>query len=374
MKKKIFRAQSIQQALAQVKEVLGEDAMILSTRKLPRSPSSPYTRQMFEVEAAVSGSPGRIKKDVVEKNAARDQSADVYGGIKEELLSIKDLISLVGFGSGLQNMICAYPGTQSLFASLLRSGVSEQMVTFILQNALYAMDKDKIPETEKGAALKKYVIKQFVRQIETRDFFDLPSDPGHPHVAVFVGPTGVGKTTTIAKLAAELSLKRKKRVGLVSIDNYRIGAYEQLKAYASIMGLMSVSAFTRKDLEKALLNMGRMDVVLIDTAGHSHSDSVRMNEATQMINGNFNMSVHLVLSVTTDFEDMKQAARAFSSLKPDSYVFTKIDEARRCGKIVDQISQMKLPVSIVTNGQKVPEDLIVPDVSKMLGIVLGTEA
>ncbi|MEA2060975.1 MAG: protein FlhF [Thermodesulfobacteriota bacterium] len=373
MKKKIFRAQSIQQAVTQVKEALGEDAMILSTRKLPRSVSSPYTRQMFEVEAAVSDSSSQVKKDILEKAVSRDQSADGYGGIKEELLSIKDLISLVGLGSGFQNMICAYPGTQALFASLLRSGVSEQMVTFVLQNALYAMDKDKIPETDKGAVLKKYVLRQFVRQIETKDFFDLPSDPGHPHVAAFVGPTGVGKTTTIAKLAAELSLKRKKKVGLVSIDNYRIGAYEQLKAYASIMGLMSVSAFTRKDLETALLNMSRMDMVLIDTAGHSHSDNVRMNEATQMINGNFNMSVHLVLSVTTDFVDMKQAARAFSSLKPDSYVFTKIDEARRCGKILDQISQMKLPVSIVTNGQKVPEDLIVPDVSTMLGIVLGTE-
>ena len=377
MKKEIFRAASIQQAVLQVKEALGEDAMILATRKLPKSPSSPYTRQMFEVEAARAGetegghrtgrNPGKIEAP---GQYAPDRE---YRDLRQELDSIKDLISFAGFGTGLQRMICAYPKSQALFASLLRNGVSEGQVTFFLQNALAAMAKDGVGEEKKADLLKTYVLKEFLGQVDTKSFFDQPVKPGQPHAAAFIGPTGVGKTTTIAKLAAELSLKQKKKVGLVSIDNYRIGAYEQLKAYSSIMGLVSVPAFTRKDLANALERMKQMDVVLIDTAGHSHSDSVRMNEATQMINGDFDISVHLVLSVTTDLVDMKQAAKSFFSLKPDSYVFTKIDEAKRCGKIVDQISEARLPVSMITNGQRVPEDLIIPDASTLLGVVLGTE-
>ncbi|MEA1966935.1 MAG: protein FlhF [Thermodesulfobacteriota bacterium] len=349
MRTDIFRAESIQQAVVKVKEALGADAMILSTRKLPSSPRDPYSKQMFEVKAI---------------------SAE-YGVIREELVNIKDLISLAGFGTGMQSMTCSYPESRALFASLVRNGVSEQIVTSLLQSAFFTMENQGIMENERAGFLKKYVLQECIKQMDTSDPFAVIETLGRPHVAAFVGPTGVGKTTTIAKLAAELSLKRKKKVGLISIDNYRIGAFEQLKSYASIMGLLSVPAFTKDDLSNALDKMKDMDIVLIDTAGHSHSDSVRMNEAEQLISGDFKISVHLVLSVTTDSIDMKEAARAFSSLKPDSYVFTKIDEAKRCGKILDQISTQKLPVSMITNGQRVPEDLIIPDVNRLLGIVLG---
>ena len=192
-------------------------------------------------------------------------------------------------------------------------------------------------------------------------------------MAAFVGPTGVGKTTTIAKLAAELTFKRKKRVGLISIDNYRVGAFEQLKAYASIMGIGCIPAFSTEDFSMAIDKMCSMDIILIDTAGHSHSDKIKMDELAGVVNGSFNVSVHLVLSMATGAVDMKEAASAFAVLNPVTYVFTKIDETRMCGKIFDQINELKMPVSLITNGQRVPEDLIIPDRKKLLSIILGTE-
>jgi flagellar biosynthesis protein FlhF len=192
-------------------------------------------------------------------------------------------------------------------------------------------------------------------------------------VAAFVGPTGVGKTTTIAKLAAALSFQKKMKVALISIDNYRVGAFEQLKAYASIMGLVCVPAFNSQDLSSALDRMKSMDMVLIDTAGHSHFDRVKIDEILQLIQTDFRISTHLVLSVTSESTIMKDAASAFSVFNPETLVFTKIDETRRCGKILDQVSDLKLPVSLIANGQRVPEDLIVPDKRQLLKIILGKE-
>ena len=192
-------------------------------------------------------------------------------------------------------------------------------------------------------------------------------------MAAFVGPTGAGKTTTIAKLAAELTFKRKKRVGLISIDNYRVGAFEQLRAYASIMGIGCIPAFNTGDFAVAIDKMRSMDIILIDTAGHSHSDKLKMDELAGVVNGGFNVSVHLVLSMTTGQIDMKESASSFAALNPETYVFTKIDETKMCGKMLGQINELGMPVSLVTNGQRVPEDLIIPDRKKLLSIMFGTE-
>jgi len=391
MNTKTYKARSIQKALAEIKEELGPDAMILATRRVPKSPRDPYSKDMFEVEAA----PKSVEKEE-ERAQSLDHSGEPLNGsssptayslspsgplapgssdvsIIDELTNIKDLISLVGFGSGMESILCNHTEAAGILASLLRAGISEKRAHLILQRASIAMESDLARHRGILQPLKKHVIRECMKEIHTRDIFERPLDSGMPHVAAFVGPTGVGKTTTIAKLAADLSIKKKKRVGLISIDNYRIGAFEQLKAYASIMGLLCIAAFNQDDFTRALKKMENMDVVLIDTAGHSHSDSVRMREVSEVIRGDYKISVHLVLSVTTGFLDMREAASSFSRLNPETYVFTKVDETKRCGKIFDQISDLQLPVSIITNGQRVPEDLIIPDTRDLLGIMLGSE-
>ena len=353
MDRKVFRAENIQQAIANIKQELGSDAMILSTRKIPRKPLDPYAKTMFAVEAAL---PHQLKSD-------KDDRVDA---IRQDIADIKDMMSIAGFGTGMHHMVCDHSESMGVLASLLRSGVSEKRAGSIVQSACDLMDKT----ADQGLSLKKAVVNQCLAQIATKDFFNRDNTSGVPHVAAFVGPTGVGKTTTIAKLAAMLTFQRKMKVALISIDNYRVGAFEQLKAYASIMGLLCVPAFNSQDLSCALDRMKSMDMVLIDTAGHSHFDRPRIEEIVELIQTDFRISTHLVLSVTSESIIMKDAASAFSVFNPDTVVFTKIDETKRCGKILDQVSEMNLPVSLIANGQRVPEDLIVPDKQQLLKIIL----
>ena len=189
-------------------------------------------------------------------------------------------------------------------------------------------------------------------------------------MAAFIGPTGVGKTTTIAKLAAMLRLHHKKEIGIISVDSYRIGAVDQLRTYASIMGLPCLSAFTPRELQMAVQKMRNKEIVLIDTAGQSHLDEDRMKELRQLMEGAHEISSHLVLSVTTEPQDMKEVAKNFSILNPETYVFTKLDETRRRGTIIDQVIQFKMPISFVTNGQRVPEDITTASKKNILKLIL----
>ncbi|MFH2093666.1 MAG: flagellar biosynthesis protein FlhF [Pseudomonadota bacterium] len=403
MNRKVFKASNIQQAIASIKQELGSDAMILNTRKIPRTPLDPYAKPMFEVEAAVPDradfknrsldwSTGNLKtkpchyqnKDLLNNNFQADESYtneshgkeahkkdSLVASIKDDIADIKDMISIAGFGNGMRNMVCNHFESVGILASLLRAGVSEHLASSMIQKASKSMDKTADPDV-KIKSLKKQVMRLCQDQIETRDCFNRDNSSGVPHVAAFVGPTGVGKTTTIAKLAASLSFTKKMKVGLISIDNYRIGAFEQLKAYASIMGLPCVPAFSSQDLACALDRMRSMDVVLIDTAGHSHLDKPKIDEILGLIKTDFRISTHLVLSVTSESIIMKDAASAFGAFNPDTVIFTKIDETKRCGKILDQLSELRLPVSLIANGQRVPEDLMVPDKRQLLKIILGT--
>ncbi len=419
MKSKIFEAETIQRALAHVKEEMGPDAMILSTKKIPKSPRNPYAKEKFAVEAA----PKEYFPESRTNNSSRKftscdgkfpyQKDEAPGILKDDLVSIKDILPLMCHGNRIQEMVMYHPESAPLFALLLKAGISEKMAGSIMHNSCSSMENDRrsydcgVTEQEKVewkkpgkgktdciASLKNYVIKECAGLLDTQNLF-AESDVfdnadflkksntaelqrhiprrGLPCMAAFVGPTGVGKTTTIAKLAAELTFKRKKRVGLISIDNYRVGAFEQLKAYASIMGIGCIPAFSTEDFSMAIDKMSSMDIILIDTAGHSHSDKIKMDELAGVVNTSFNVSVHLVLSMATGAVDMKEAASAFAVLNPVTYVFTKIDETRMCGKIFDQINELNMPVSLITNGQRVPEDLIIPDRKKLLSIILGTE-
>ncbi len=396
MNRKVFKAGNIQEAIASIKEEFGSEAMILNTRKIPRKPRDPYAKPMFEVEAAIpdhldfqnstvqepsldwsadngmGGQKGSLPAKKSKRLSGKDslEKDHFMAAIKDDIADIKDMISIAGFGGGMKNMVCNHFESVGVLASLLRAGVSEHLASDIIQKAGKLMDRTA-DQGSKVKSLKKYVMRQCLDLVETRDYFNRDNHSGVPHVAAFVGPTGVGKTTTLAKLAANLTFTKKMNVGLISIDNYRVGAFEQLKAYAAIMGLPCVPAFSSQDLACALDRMKSMDMVLIDTAGHSHLDKPRIDEILQLIKTDFRISTHLVLSVTSESIIIKDAASAFSAFNPDTIVFTKIDEARRCGKILDLVNQMQLPVSLITNGQRVPEDLVIPDKRQLLNIVLG---
>jgi flagellar biosynthesis protein FlhF len=380
MATKTYKANSIREAIGQIKEELGAEAMILSTKKVPKGPQNPYGRDTFEITAA--GKEELSKDDKMGADMSfsslapwNEQPAMLHRGkaddsrewtsLQNELSQIKNMLLLSNQSAGFSDLLHLPSSCLNLYAKLLRCGISERRVwSLIRESGAFDQSKDVIPEQ-----ILQKVMKALLASIHTCEPFAM-SRKG-PLVAAFVGPTGVGKTTTIAKLSAELSLKQKKNVGIISIDSYRIGAVEQLKTYAAIMGLPCLPAFSKEDLTKALQKMKQQDVILIDTAGQSHRDMDRLKELAELLPVELSIDTHLVLSATTKPEDMKDAANNFSILHPKSYVFTKLDETQTCGGMIDQVMDLSLPISYITNGQRVPEDIMVATQKRILNMIFG---
>ncbi len=173
----------------------------------------------------------------------------------------------------------------------------------------------------------------------------------------FIGPTGVGKTTTLVKLAAHFRLRMQKKITLLSIDTYRIGAQEQLSTYARILGVPMEVAHSRHELGEAIQRNGEQDLLLLDTAGRSLQDSKMMEELKEYLTVNPAIENHLVLSATTKDRDLARIVQTFSNLPIASYIITKLDETEEYGPIFNQILRYRRPLSYLTNGQRVPEDI-----------------
>ncbi len=380
MQVKQYKAKSIQEALSRVKSELGADAMILSTRRLPRNTRDPYAQPLFEVTASAGdtaheSTPAAKRPDVVKDYRAPDAQrpddstpAGQWNVVKDEIFHIKDMLFVLNQTRAAMDLSQVQPATLNLYARLLKAGISEKRAHALMSqgNAFTPMGPTDAEQVAKN------VIGNILDAIEVLDPF--AGADGQRRLAAFIGPTGVGKTTTVAKLAADLSLKQKKRVGIIAIDSYRVGAVEQLKTYAAIMGLPCLPAFSHSELQMAVNKMKGMDVLLIDTAGQSHLDQKRMQELARIIGNDPIVSTHLVLSTPTRTSDMHEAAANFAVLDPQSYIFTKVDETSRCGAIIDQVFEHKLPISYVTNGQSVPEDILPARKQRLLRMILGSHA
>jgi flagellar biosynthesis protein FlhF len=370
MRVKTFRGRSVQQAISQIKSEIGPEAVIMSTKRVPKNRANPYGEQVFEVTASIPGENSfepkvktqpKIKPSPVEKK--KNDFLDVIDGIGDvpkkehssdeilsEILSIKDILFSLQKNDGIPEYIFKFPGASSVYAKLMESGVSTELAKKIILKS-YSREKegDLSPES-----FRKRVFVDMMAMIDTADPFE---DIGSTKAAAFIGPTGVGKTTTIAKIAADLSINKGKKVGLISVDNYRVGALEQLKTYAAILGIPCMPAFDSDELEKAISRMQSRDVILIDTAGVSSFDEKKLGELKKIFGPTVPVSTHLVLSMTSSRENLMEASKNFSELSPSSYIFTKLDETSKRGALLDQVDFMNLPISFITNGQRVPEDI-----------------
>ena len=185
--------------------------------------------------------------------------------------------------------------------------------------------------------------------------------PGRRRLVALVGPTGVGKTTTVAKLAAEFHLRQRCRVGLITVDTYRIAAVDQLRTYADIIDLPMEVVATPREMRAALARLADMDLVLMDTAGRSPRDEVRIQELKSMLEEAQADEVLLVLSGVTSLRALTKAAEKFAPVGVTSLILTKLDEAAGLGSLLSLLRASRLPVSYVTNGQNVPDDIAAAD-------------
>ncbi len=201
------------------------------------------------------------------------------------------------------------------------------------------------------------------------------SSTGRPRVIALVGPTGVGKTTTVAKLAATYKLRHGKKVGLITSDTYRIAAVDQLKTYAQIIGLPLKVANSPAEMEQAVEALGDCDIVVVDTAGRSQNNTRRLEELAEFTKAAGADETHLVLSTTVGDNVLRKTAQSFKALGPDRCILTKLDEAVTTGPIAGLSDRIGLPLSFITVGQEVPDDLEPARADRLARCVLdGPEA
>ncbi len=254
-----------------------------------------------------------------------------------------------------------------LFQSYLR--LLESEVAAEIADELVAKVRDELPAAEltSPAAVRRAVVRHLACLIPTDDRVPqaASSRDGRPLTIALVGPTGVGKTTTVAKLAATYKLRQNKRVGLLTTDTYRIAAVEQLRTYAEIIGLPLRVVNSPGEMADACAALADCDIVLIDTAGRSPSDAGRLDELRAFTNAARPHETHLVLSGASSQAVMLQAAARFACVEPNRVILTKLDETVNLGVIVNVLRQVPLKLSYVTNGQEVPDHIEVGAASRL---------
>ncbi|HWL92345.1 MAG TPA: flagellar biosynthesis protein FlhF [Phycisphaerae bacterium] len=195
-------------------------------------------------------------------------------------------------------------------------------------------------------------------------------EDGKPTVVALVGPTGVGKTTTIAKLAANMKLRENKRVGLITIDSYRIAAVEQLKTYAQILRIPIATVLKPGEIRAAIDSMADVDLILIDTAGRSQKDDARVAELGEFLRAANLDQVHLVLSTTSKEKTIREAIDRFGPLGAKHLIFTKLDETEGHGVIFNVLQDASLRLSYLTAGQAVPDDIEIGSASRVARLLM----
>jgi flagellar biosynthesis protein FlhF len=309
---KRFRRETVKEALRAVREELGPDALVLSTRVV-----------------AAPGMKGWFGARVVEVTAATERPT-----VSEDRHPVAE-------PTAKRPVADAARATDEITARLQAAG---------LDGALARDVADALPARHRRGASLELIRRTLMNQLAPL----ATADEDYAPIEVFVGPPGVGKTTTIAKLAAQERARNGRRLGLMSADGFRVGAVEQLRLYADILGTPLTVARTPGELQSALEGLKRP--LLLDTAGRSPSDDVS-REMLRVLAGRRGVRTHLVLSAGTPVATARRVIDRFEDARPSRVVITKLDEAESVGPLVSVLKERQLPVSFLGTGQRVPEDL-----------------
>ena len=195
-----------------------------------------------------------------------------------------------------------------------------------------------------------------------------------PKVVFFIGPTGVGKTTTIAKIASQYKVEQGKKIALATSDTYRIAATDQLQIYANILNIPMVVVYSVEELNQMIQNFSEYEMILVDTAGFSHNNEAQRNELTELLRGldpRFEKEVYLVVSATTKYRDLAQIVDSYTEITDYKLIFTKLDETVSYGNLLNIRMRTGADMSYLTTGQNVPDDIEVFNAQKIVKQLLG---
>lgn len=225
----------------------------------------------------------------------------------------------------------------------------------------------QVSEEEAGESIVRPLIEEFLSERITNGINK------STRIVYVAGPTGVGKTTTIAKLAAEQMFKHKRKVGLITADTYRISAVEQLRTYAAILGIPLEVVQSPADTIRALDHLSDCDLILMDTAGRNYRNEITVSELKSLLPDEPESELVVVLSLTAKTEDMLTILGHFHKYGTPKLIFTKIDETDTLGALFNVLKQYPSKLAYITTGQNVPEDIMLPDPKKLADFILGSE-
>ena len=407
MKIKKFTAHTESAAIEKVKDELGPDALVINIKKVqPTGFFAMFRKVVVEVTAAYEDVPAvqearDVKPEVKSQNFDKIERAektkvsgnnDVHkfeaatkdvkiAAQDDKIKMLQDMLYTTGDMLARAQEQLSVSRHRSDAARKYQNNLVQVFYDTLVENGVTSGIADEILgdldnlESDENLDIN-FLVKIVYNSIINIIGGSLPTQAAsHPRKIAFIGPTGVGKTTTIAKLTAEFILKDNLDVGLITADTYRIAAVEQLRTYGDIFGIDVQVVYRPEDLQKHLKDLAMRDVVLIDTAGRSHKNSKHLSELQEMLEVMPDMEKYLVLSLTTKFEDMLDIVNTFSGLCDFGIIFTKLDETLQMGAVLNICHQTGKKLSYITFGQNVPDDIkkVEPNEVAMQLLGLGEE-
>lgn len=395
MRIKKFTGATLKAATDVMRSELGEDAIILNTRTVPKGGVLNFLRKdEFEITAAIdeeavaesdSDFPRHLARAGISPTASKTsggentfaslqkvakqfehrtrerhpgrvgvQSANSlaeYHDLKGEVEHLRSVVEEIAVHLKYSKMPTLPEHLKSAYARLVEQDVNEHLASELVQSAYRSLGEDRLGN-------KKDVEMHLLRTLSGM-FKTLPpaTSSKKPRIIALVGPTGVGKTTTVAKLAAIHKLIHKQSVALVSADTYRIGAIEQLRTFAAIADIPMEVVYKPAEMKSALSSFKGKDVVFIDTVGRSQRMKKEINELAKFVSAANPQEVHLVLNTSTHGRALEEILERFKTVTPNRIIFSKLDEAVTFGQMVNIAHASGIPISYITTGQNVPDDI-----------------
>ncbi|MDY0405872.1 flagellar biosynthesis protein FlhF [Virgibacillus sp. 179-BFC.A HS] len=362
MKVKKYRADTMPEVMIQVRKELGKDAVILQSKEVfDGGFLGMFKKKKIEVIAALDQEP------LVQpaKTSRRTQQIVNRASSTEIMNEMKYLRRMVEQRVNKEEPFFESEYLQ-MYSYLLEQEIEAELAEKMVASVKQRHEKESIPATLYQVRRDTLKELQFYLSSCVTGGIDASK-----RVIQFIGPTGVGKTTTIAKIAAFEMMKNRKRVAFITTDTYRIAAVEQLKTYAKILDVPLEVAYSIADYKQAIEKFEDYDFIFVDTAGRNFLDATYVDELQRAVDLSENVQTFLVLSLTAKQKDLLMVERQFHHLPISGIIFTKLDETLQYGSLLTVPYRTNLGIAYLSNGQSVPDDLLKPDPLLLGKYILG---